>query len=62
MSGTVTGMILSKTDILSEKTDRPLEVSEAMEIGGLERYEVLEIKELLIRIDNRIQGSIETIK
>ena len=41
-----------------EKTDRPLEVSEAMEIGGLDRYEVLEIKELLIRIDNRIQGEV----
>ena len=29
-----------------------------MEIGGLDRYEVLEIKELLIRIDNRIQGEV----
>ncbi|MGP6238974.1 phosphoribosylaminoimidazolesuccinocarboxamide synthase [Cuniculiplasma sp. SKW4] len=41
-----------------EKTDRPLSISEAMEIGGLYRHEVLEIKETILRIDDMIQRQV----
>ncbi len=41
-----------------EKTDRPLSISEATEIGGLHRYEVLEIKETILRIDDMIQKQV----
>ena len=41
-----------------EKTDRPLSMSEATEIGGLHRYEVLEIKETILRIDDMIQKQV----
>ena len=41
-----------------EKTDRPLSITEAMEIGGLYRYEVLEIKEAILRIDDMIQKQV----
>lgn len=41
-----------------EKTDRPLSITEAMEIGGLYMYEVLEIKEAILRIDDMIQKQV----
>lgn len=41
-----------------EKTDRPLSIVEASEIGGLRRDEILEIKELILRIDSVIDDQI----
>ncbi|MHB1492666.1 MAG: phosphoribosylaminoimidazolesuccinocarboxamide synthase [Thermoplasmataceae archaeon] len=41
-----------------EKTDRPLSTVEASEIGGLRRDEILEIKELILRIDSVIDDQI----
>jgi phosphoribosylaminoimidazole-succinocarboxamide synthase len=41
-----------------EKTDRPLNIAEASEIGGLRRDEILEIKELILRIDSVIDDQI----
>ena len=41
-----------------EKTDRPLDMEEAKSIGGLDRYEVMEIKELILRIDRKIQSDV----
>ncbi len=41
-----------------EKTDRPLTFEEAAEIGGLYRYEILEIKERILKIDTIIQRQV----
>ncbi len=42
-----------------EKFDRYLTFSEAMEISGLKKSELLEIKEIILKIDKRINDSVE---
>ena len=42
-----------------ENYDRKIDFEEAKEIGGLNNYEISEIKELIFRIDNEIQREVK---
>ena len=43
-----------------EKFDRYLDIEEALEISGLELSELYEIREIIFKIDRRINGSVES--